>query len=145
MGLKDDSLKVKKVLDKIVGNIVDNKTKACLRLYKAKVISAPTGQTCGVELVGDNKTFNLPYSSMVNNLQVNDLVWVATIYNSFSNAIIFAPIDFNFNNALINSIYPVGSIYLSINNVSPASFIGGTWEQISNFDNFTGYTWQRVE
>ena len=31
---------------------------------------------------------------------------------------------------LINKIYPIGSIYLSINNVSPASFIGGTWEQL---------------
>ena len=31
---------------------------------------------------------------------------------------------------LINKIYPIGSIYLSINNVSPSSFIGGTWEQL---------------
>lgn len=33
-------------------------------------------------------------------------------------------------NDLINKIYPIGSIYLSINNVSPSSFIGGTWEQL---------------
>lgn len=33
---------------------------------------------------------------------------------------------------LLNLIYPVGSIYMSANNVSPASFIGGTWEQIKD-------------
>lgn len=33
---------------------------------------------------------------------------------------------------LLNKIYPVGSIYMSINNVSPQAFIGGIWEQIKN-------------
>ena len=29
-------------------------------------------------------------------------------------------------------IYPVGSIYMSANNVSPATFLGGEWEEINN-------------
>lgn len=33
---------------------------------------------------------------------------------------------------LLNLIYPVGSIYMSVNNVSPATFFGGTWEQIQD-------------
>lgn len=33
---------------------------------------------------------------------------------------------------LINLIYPVGSIYMSTKNVSPATFLGGTWTQIQN-------------
>ena len=33
---------------------------------------------------------------------------------------------------ILNVIYPVGSIYMSVNNVSPASFIGGTWEQLKD-------------
>ena len=33
-------------------------------------------------------------------------------------------------NELLNKIYPVGTIYLSINDVSPASFIGGKWEKL---------------
>lgn len=32
---------------------------------------------------------------------------------------------------LLNKLYPVGSIYTSVNNVSPASFLGGNWERIS--------------
>ena len=37
----------------------------------------------------------------------------------------------NFVN-LMDVIYPVGSIYLTTNNISPASSIGGTWTQIEN-------------
>lgn len=32
---------------------------------------------------------------------------------------------------LLNYIYPVGSVYLSVNTVSPASFLGGSWTYIS--------------
>lgn len=33
---------------------------------------------------------------------------------------------------LIDLIYPVGSIYMSTNNVSPQTFFGGTWERIQD-------------
>lgn len=32
----------------------------------------------------------------------------------------------------VDSVYPIGSIYMSVNNVSPASFIGGVWQQIKD-------------
>ena len=38
----------------------------------------------------------------------------------------------DFNNRLLNAIYPVGSIYMSVNAASPQTFIGGTWEQLQN-------------
>ena len=31
---------------------------------------------------------------------------------------------------LLNLIYPIGSVYISVQNVSPEDFLGGTWEQI---------------
>lgn len=34
--------------------------------------------------------------------------------------------------ALLNLIYPVGSIYMSMNDVSPQTFFGGTWERLVN-------------
>lgn len=33
---------------------------------------------------------------------------------------------------VINLIYPVGSIYMSVNSASPATLFGGTWEQLEN-------------
>ena len=33
---------------------------------------------------------------------------------------------------LLNLIYPVGSIYMSVNNTSPANLFGGKWEQIKD-------------
>ncbi len=34
--------------------------------------------------------------------------------------------------SLLNSIYPVGSIYMSVNSTSPAILFGGTWTQIKD-------------
>jgi len=34
--------------------------------------------------------------------------------------------------SLINTIYPVGSLYMAVNSTSPASMFGGTWEQIKD-------------
>ena len=33
--------------------------------------------------------------------------------------------------AIFDLIYPIGSIYLSVNNTNPGTLFGGTWEQIS--------------
>lgn len=47
--------------------------------------------------------------------------------------------DFEFNvpvkfsgKALFDIVYPVGSIYMSVSETSPATLFGGTWEQIQN-------------
>ena len=40
----------------------------------------------------------------------------------------------NTNSTVIdfNSIYPIGSIYLSVNNTNPSTLFGGTWERIKD-------------
>ena len=32
----------------------------------------------------------------------------------------------------INDVYPIGSIYLSVNNINPKTLFGGEWEQIQD-------------
>lgn len=34
--------------------------------------------------------------------------------------------------ALLDMVYPVGAIYMSVNSTSPATLFGGTWEQLQN-------------
>lgn len=33
---------------------------------------------------------------------------------------------------MFNLMYPVGSVYISVNNTNPANLFGGTWEQIKD-------------
>ena len=42
------------------------------------------------------------------------------------------PILNNNGKLLIDILYPVGSIYMSVNSTSPATLFGGTWEQIKD-------------
>jgi hypothetical protein len=35
-------------------------------------------------------------------------------------------------NRILNAVYPIGSIYMSVNSVSPATLFGGTWERIQD-------------
>ena len=89
-----DSAKIRQSIRKIVKQVLEEETKPCFRLYKAQLKGLPNGKTCEVQIVGDANTINLPYSSSISSVAVNDMVWVATIYNSFSNAIVWQPIDF---------------------------------------------------
>lgn len=36
------------------------------------------------------------------------------------------------DNPILNALYPVGAIYLSVNSTNPSTFFGGTWEQIKD-------------
>lgn len=53
---------------------------------------------------------------------------------------------FIFNNKkLVDLIYPVGSIYISVNNVSPQTFLGGTWEAFATGRTLVGVDTSQTE
>ena len=37
----------------------------------------------------------------------------------------------NFRNTFLNLVYPIGAVYLSLNNTDPGTLFGGTWEAIA--------------
>ena len=68
----------------------------------------------------------------------NPVKWRTFLYEGSTNVElvqdqIFEPSDFGDwktfvdTSNILNMVYPVGSIYMSVNNVSPQTFIGGTW------------------
>lgn len=58
------------------------------------------------------------------NTALKDYSLTTTIKSMISSAIITAKEDF------LNSAYPVGSLYMSMNSTNPGDLFGGTWEQI---------------
>lgn len=38
----------------------------------------------------------------------------------------------NKSNSSLAKLYPIGSIYLSVNSTNPSTFIGGTWERLKD-------------
>lgn len=64
------------------------------------------------------------------NLEIEDIYKVkASDMNEIKSVV--NGIDNTVNNILLN-VYPVGSIYMSINSTSPDTLFGGTWEQIKD-------------
>ena len=46
---------------------------------------------------------------------------------------------------VLNLVYPIGSLYLSINNVNPSPILGGTWVKFEPGGKLKYYMWKRTE
>ena len=84
--------------------------------------------------IASHRYTNIPSMRNIGDIAVNTTVVCLIPNNEYSNMIILGvadgkttlgvPID------LLNLIYPIGSVYSSIENSSPAMLVGGTWTQI---------------
>ena len=70
-------------------------------------------------LVSRMSTNNLPISTSISSSSTNDTAsGTKSVYDYIE--------------TLFNRIYPVGSIYMSVNSTNPGTIFGGTWEQIQD-------------
>ena len=68
---------------------------------------------------------------IVNRMSTNNLPISTTITSSSTNDTASGTKSvYDYIETLFNRIYPVGSIYMSVNSTSPATLFGGTWVQI---------------
>ena len=91
-----ESEALRQAITPLIEKIINEKTKECLRTYKAIVVTPPNTATkrCEVRLVGQEEILSLPYSTETDNVQAGQAVWVATTYNSWRNAVVLYTIDF---------------------------------------------------
>lgn len=97
----------------VVNAIFYGSKRANFTKYTSTQSTEPSGTTC-----------NLQYESIV----------MDTITSTSINST-------NLKSYLLSYVYPVGSIYLSTTNKSPASFLGGTWSQINGYYAYFGNTY----
>ena len=94
MSLLSDAKEVRSAIAAIVRDEIERQTGDCFRVRKAVVKSSPNGSTCSVQLIGDDTTLALPYSSKVSSVSVGSVVWVAVLGPSMRNAIVWETANF---------------------------------------------------
>lgn len=77
-------------------------------------------------LSSNNNTFSLDEEGnlVVNSITCNSISANSGINSSGSNSLVLSDI--------LNAVYPIGSIYLSMNSTEPSVLFGGTWQRIQD-------------
>ena len=94
MSILSDAAAFREAIAQIVRDEIQNETRDCFWVRKAIVTAAPNGTVCQVKLVGDDTTLSLPYSSAVSSVSIGDAVWVAILFGSMRNAIVWETYNF---------------------------------------------------
>lgn len=114
-------------LDKtLVGNIARNQMESKMELTTKGALYVGTGDTNSVIPDGGGIAVPIPITSHIapNGASDDGKVLVADSKETVGWKISACPLD---KTSILNLVYPVGSIYMSVNNVSPQTFLGGTW------------------
>ena len=98
MSVLSETQALKKAIQDVARQVIQEETRDCLRARKAVVIAAPLGNSCTVRFIGEDSNsggITIPYSSEVASATVGDSVWVLILYGSLRNAIAWKMGDFS--------------------------------------------------
>lgn len=97
MRMDDTQIEATRIWKTLLPNILDlieERTKSCVRMKKLTVVTPPNGTTMGVMQPNDDThtIFNIPYLASLSNAQIGQPVFVAYWYG-MTNAIAIALLD----------------------------------------------------
>ena len=96
------------------------------RSHSLSIQDPSIGEEYDLYIEGDAHHPVIRYSYLNNDTRTTD--WFE-LYNNKTNK---SKVVTDNKQELINLIYPVGSIYMSVNSTSPVSLFGGTWTQLQD-------------
>ena len=131
-----------------INNIVYGSSNASEITYKSQTVEEKL-DTIPIFDINDNGNVNndgsdvLTYGHIIDNLEsdADDKVLSAkqgkVLKNSLKNELEESINNLDtkiteFQNTFLNLVYPIGAIYLSLNNTNPGTLFGGTWEQLKD-------------
>lgn len=92
MSATEEALKIWNALKPMVGRLIDERTRSCVRARKMLVTTAPDGSVIGVKHPYGDEVF-IPYSSALGSVSAGDAVWVWIYGNNASTMIAMATGD----------------------------------------------------
>ena len=132
---KQDNFLVNKFL-KQISKIIDHKLDKLTTVESAIVDQVNIDGSVNLHIPPDNTIFTgIQNQSIYQNLKVGDCVKVLKQNNKASNMWIIGGHNLKRNDIkigkdVIDVIYPIGFVYISINNINPSTLFGGKWERI---------------
>ena len=151
--MANDMLRLWEAIEPMAKATVERQTRDSVRMKQMVVTVAYNGTTKTVGVAEPfSNTIQVPVYGGIDPtaLTVGTAVWVMCPYSSMSNALVFmagngslpgggaSSIESRIAalesavNGMWSTIYPVGSLYISVDSTSPATLFGGTWVQIED-------------
>lgn len=85
---------IRNAITKICEQVIERKTSDCVRIKKCTLVDKTSQGKFTVRLAGEGDTIDVPFSSTVQNAQIDDTLWLLIISNNLSNAIAWEFVDF---------------------------------------------------